>query len=144
MAALSRFDELRIKTDKQLLQIVKNAIDLGICEARQALRSADTWTVAEEYYLRAKRGCAEASLLMPLAGEIPEEERVRWEENLGHLREMLEGLSVLGSTSAPAGESIPALARALWKSRGCPEGSPEHDWFQAERALQSQPACVGN
>ena len=142
MAALSRFDELRIKTDKQLFKVLNNVIHLGICEARQALRSADTWTVAEEYYLRAKRVCAEASLLTLLAGEIPEEERVWWEESLEHLREMLEGLSVLGST--PTGESIPTLARALWKARGCPEGSPEHDWFQAERALQSQPTCVQN
>jgi hypothetical protein len=27
---------------------------------------------------------------------------------------------------------IAALAYALWQERGCPIGSPELDWFQAE------------
>ena len=27
---------------------------------------------------------------------------------------------------------IAALAYQLWKNRGCPLGSPEADWFQAE------------
>lgn len=27
---------------------------------------------------------------------------------------------------------IAALAYQLWKGRGCPFGSPEADWFQAE------------
>jgi len=27
---------------------------------------------------------------------------------------------------------IAALAYQLWKDRGCPVGSPEADWFQAE------------
>jgi hypothetical protein len=29
-------------------------------------------------------------------------------------------------------EQIAALAYALWQERGCPEGSPEVDWFKAE------------
>jgi hypothetical protein len=33
-------------------------------------------------------------------------------------------------------QQIAALANALWRERGCPEGSPEHDWFQAEQQLQ--------
>jgi len=32
-------------------------------------------------------------------------------------------------------EEIAALAHALWQARGCPDGSPEEDWFQAKRAL---------
>ena len=32
-------------------------------------------------------------------------------------------------------ESIAALAYQLWEARGCPEGSPEHDWHQAQRML---------
>jgi hypothetical protein len=33
---------------------------------------------------------------------------------------------------------IAALAYALWQQRGCPEGSPENDWYEAERKLVSQ------
>ncbi len=33
----------------------------------------------------------------------------------------------------PSHEDIAALAYALWLERGCPEGSPETDWFEAER-----------
>ena len=31
---------------------------------------------------------------------------------------------------------IAALAFQLWKDRGCPEGSPEVDWYEAERQLE--------
>ena len=30
---------------------------------------------------------------------------------------------------------IAVFAFALWEARGCPEGSPEEDWFQAEQEL---------
>ncbi|HLH06522.1 MAG TPA: DUF2934 domain-containing protein [Terriglobales bacterium] len=33
---------------------------------------------------------------------------------------------------------IAALAYQLWQSRGCPDGSPEEDWFRAEQELQSR------
>jgi DUF2934 family protein len=34
-------------------------------------------------------------------------------------------------------EQIAALAYALWQERGCPEGSPEEDWFTAEKELSA-------
>jgi hypothetical protein len=34
-------------------------------------------------------------------------------------------------------ENIAALAFALWQERGCPEGSPELDWFRAEEELKT-------
>jgi len=37
---------------------------------------------------------------------------------------------------------IAALAYRLWQERGCPEGSPEVDWFEAERLLQSNTRTV--
>jgi hypothetical protein len=40
--------------------------------------------------------------------------------------------------SSPAHEQIAALAYSLWQARGCPEGSPEEDWLNAERALNEQ------
>jgi hypothetical protein len=139
-----KFDELRNKTDEQLLRLVSEAISLGIREASRALVAADARSFTEGPYLRAQRAYAEASRLMRLTGEIPEHDRRRWDGKLEQLREMLEGLSILSSTRPPAREDrIPTLARALWEARGRPEGSPEDDWFRAERALQSQPACVG-
>jgi hypothetical protein len=141
MEVLSKFDELRIKTGRQLVRLLHNQLELGIREARHALRSADTWALVEHHYLSARGACGEASRLMSLVGEIPEQERGRLQAKLSHLREMLEGLAALGS---PNGDTISALARALWKARDCPEGSPDDDWFRAERVLQSHTAAVGN
>jgi hypothetical protein len=41
-------------------------------------------------------------------------------------------------TAPPADEQIAALAKALWEERGCPEGSSEVDWFEAEQRLRSK------
>ena len=34
-------------------------------------------------------------------------------------------------------QDIADLAYELWQSRGCPEGSPQEDWFRAIEELQS-------
>lgn len=34
-------------------------------------------------------------------------------------------------------EDIATLAYELWRARGCPEGSPEEDWFHAAERLRS-------
>ncbi len=39
--------------------------------------------------------------------------------------------------NAPNPEDIAALAYLLWQDRGCPQGTPEEDWFQAEQKLRS-------
>ena len=39
------------------------------------------------------------------------------------------------SVSSPEPDQIASLAYALWQKRGCPEGSPEADWLQAEEEL---------
>ena len=33
--------------------------------------------------------------------------------------------------------AIAARAYQLWLARGCPNGSPEEDWFRAEQELQA-------
>jgi hypothetical protein len=33
---------------------------------------------------------------------------------------------------------IAALAHTLWQARGCPEGSPEEDWFHAAQQLRDR------
>jgi hypothetical protein len=39
-------------------------------------------------------------------------------------------------SEASVKESIAKLAYALWQQRGCPYGSPEFDWFEAEHKLR--------
>jgi hypothetical protein len=141
MADISKLDELRVKTNKQLLQIINNGLELGIRHARQALKSADTWDAAEYGYSRAKKAYGEGSKLITLIDEITGEEWSKVKARLGHLRGMLEALSGIGSMPSPTEDKIAALARALWEAKGCPEGLPEEDWFRAERALKGPNRC---
>jgi hypothetical protein len=41
-----------------------------------------------------------------------------------------------GKTLNPRRTAI--LAYEFWRARGCPEGSPEQDWFAAEEQLRHQ------
>jgi hypothetical protein len=38
----------------------------------------------------------------------------------------------------PDHDAVGKLAHELWQKRGCPVGSPQEDWFQAERALNGR------
>jgi len=51
------------------------------------------------------------------------------------IRTATTGRAIGPETARPTAEDIAALARELWVARGCPEGSPETDWFQAEEQL---------
>jgi hypothetical protein len=42
-----------------------------------------------------------------------------------------------GTTHEASEQGIAARAYALWQGRGCPEGSPEEDWFQAVEEMRS-------
>lgn len=44
------------------------------------------------------------------------------------------------SKNIPEPAAVAALAYELWQGRGCPTGSPEIDWFQAEELLSRQSA----
>ena len=37
--------------------------------------------------------------------------------------------------AAPTQDQISKLAYTLWQQRGCPDGSPEVDWLEAEEEL---------
>lgn len=41
----------------------------------------------------------------------------------------------MSSTIAIDRSEIQRRAHARWQERGCPVGSPDHDWFEAEREL---------
>jgi hypothetical protein len=38
--------------------------------------------------------------------------------------------------------AIAALAYQLWQERGCPIGSDQEDWFQAEQELQNRTGSI--
>jgi hypothetical protein len=44
---------------------------------------------------------------------------------------------------SPSGEQIAALAYSYWEARGCQGGSPEEDWFRAERELRERQSQGG-
>ena len=48
----------------------------------------------------------------------------------------------LATPSASNGEQVAELAYRLWLERGAPFGSPEEDWYAAERQLQSGGAAA--
>jgi hypothetical protein len=52
--------------------------------------------------------------------------------------QQLESKKASRNESSPTHEEIAALAYSLWEARGCPEGSPDEDWLNAERALNEQ------
>jgi len=51
------------------------------------------------------------------------------------------GLGTLGQTQIDR-ELIALRAYELWKERGCPLGSPEKDWFQAEAEFTEAPSLT--
>ena len=97
---LVTFEELRSKTDRQLIRIMESYVQRGIRAARQALDSADTWTVsAEQSYYRAELAYDEVSRLLPLLYAIAGNDLDKWTVSLRHLGELLK---TLGSVCASA------------------------------------------
>lgn len=137
MGEICKFDELRHKTDVELGQLIHHELGLGLREARQAL-SVETRTAAEAHFIIAQHAHATASHLIALVRECADADEVENEARLRQLREMLDGLAVITAMPTPTDDNIASLARALWDARGRPEGSPEDDWFRAERTLKSQ------
>jgi hypothetical protein len=98
MLGFSKFEELRNKTDQQLIRIIDSDLDLGIRAARQALNSAGRCTVsAEQSRSRAERGHDEVSRLLPLMYEVAGDELDRWEARLVQLGDLLKALAAIPS-----------------------------------------------
>lgn len=51
---------------------------------------------------------------------------------------MIRLISAAMIEAAITPERIREVAYRLWLERGCPEGNPEHDWYQAEALLRQQ------
>jgi Protein of unknown function (DUF2934) len=47
------------------------------------------------------------------------------------------------ATPTPDHEQTAQLAYSYWQARGCPDGSPEDDWFRAEADLHNGGRTVG-
>jgi hypothetical protein len=50
----------------------------------------------------------------------------------------LEEKAVVSPDSSLDQRRTALLAYEFWRARGCPEGSPEEDWFLAEEQLRHQ------
>lgn len=120
MTGLSKFDELRTKTDRQVIQLIRNALDTGLRNAQKALLCADDWVVAEVCYRKARAAYADTGRLIRLIGAAPPGERAELESEFEHLGRMLHSLSAIGSAHAPNETDVASLARVLWEARGCP------------------------
>ena len=53
-------------------------------------------------------------------------------QEVQHKRANEHGIAIFGHAE------IETLAHELWRARGCPEGSPEEDWFHAAEQLRSR------
>ncbi len=45
-------------------------------------------------------------------------------------------LNIGSDENSTAQQDIARLAYALWQARGCPEGSADQDWFEAEQKIR--------
>ena len=64
----------------------------------------------------------------------------RQQKALAALEPLSQALSEKALVAQPNQNSQHDIARVayqLWQARGCPEGSPDQDWFEAERTLVS-------
>lgn len=49
-----------------------------------------------------------------------------------------------GDGTADQQEEIARIAHSYWEARGCPEGSPEEDWFRAEQEWTARKSAPKN
>ncbi len=109
MIAVSKFDELRMKTERELVQLVERELDVGMREARQ-VPEAETPALAEEHFLTAQRAYAEVSRLIPLVEETSDVRR-QLEEQVRYFGKMIDGLSILGSRTTEHCSDLASLVQ---------------------------------
>jgi Protein of unknown function (DUF2934) len=52
------------------------------------------------------------------------------------LQDLANGAPEFEASEDPTRSDIAALAYRLWEERGCPHGSPDDDWYEAERRFK--------
>jgi hypothetical protein len=84
-AQLSKLTELRAKTDRELVSVIDNAVEVGLLIAASGTQSA----AAVRLHGRAREIYTDALMLIPKVEDVSE--RRRLEERLKLLRETLGG-----------------------------------------------------
>ena len=87
MTATTKYEELRSKTDRQLMQLIDAELELGICFAREI--TALGHKSAEQRRRVAHTAHRTAGRLLNLTADIGAAERSRLESKLAYLGEML-------------------------------------------------------
>ena len=70
-------------------------------------------------------------------------QRTHTAKGSGAATEISSQFARIGRSGPENQDEVAALAHALWQARGCPDGSPEEDWFQAKQALAERSAADG-
>ena len=68
-----------------------------------------------------------------------EHSNTAYQHSLGMHQKATTDHAVIVRAQEAREEDIPVLAYKLWQARGCPEGSPQEDWFRAVEELESRP-----
>jgi hypothetical protein len=130
-----KYDELRLKTDTELIQVIVGQLNLALSSVYQAVDSLDRLGFPGTFYFQAERACADAGRLIPLIYDNPVE-RTKMAARAENLWKILDWIADIDRHQNPSENDIAAIARSLWQARGCPEGAAEEDWFWAERLLK--------
>jgi hypothetical protein len=133
---LCKYDELRLKTDTELIQVDRE-LDLALNSMLRAVDSIDRLGFPGRFYFQAERSCADACRLIPVIYDNAVE-RARLAARAEHLWKILDRIADIDCHQTPSENDVAAIARSLWYARGCPEGAADEDWFWAERVLQMQ------
>ncbi len=90
----SKLEELRAKTDRQLMALITNRLNQAFAflslAARQDMRAR--WA-SNFYEMKARRAWQEARVLLPCVRDLPPAERLRFEEHLGRLGQSIDAVS---------------------------------------------------
>jgi hypothetical protein len=89
---LTKLDELRSKTDRQLVRFITSRLDVGLNYARLVgdPESDRGWASAEAFQSCAVKAYDEARSLLPWVNDLSKAERRRLESKLQQLGELLE------------------------------------------------------
>jgi len=129
---MCKYDELRLKTDTELIQVIDSELSFALSCVFQAVDSLDRLGFPGRPYFQAERACADVCRLIPVVyGTV---ERARLADRAEHLRNILDRIADTDSFQSES--DVAAIAGSLWHARGCPEGMAEEDWFWAERVLK--------
>jgi hypothetical protein len=132
---MCKYDELRLKTDGELIQVIERELNLALSSVYQAVDSLDRLGFPGRFYFQAERACADVCRLIPMIYDNAVE-RARLAARAEHLWKILDQIADIDRHQAPGETDVASIARSLWYARGCPEGAADEDWFRAERVLQ--------